>query len=117
MPRVVAMVPLALAAPDRNPVELAAAGNIAHTRLAHYADMLRRSGIQVNPDDPAGNAAALVAGRAFLYGEATELAELLDEFFQAGVDEIVLNVTGVHLRYGDRASLEELDNLLEMVTP
>ncbi|GAA5068884.1 alkanesulfonate monooxygenase SsuD/methylene tetrahydromethanopterin reductase-like flavin-dependent oxidoreductase (luciferase family) [Thermocatellispora tengchongensis] len=117
MPRIVAMVPLALAGPDRDPFELAMLGSSGHTQLAHYADMLRRSGIQVSRDDPAGNAAALVDGHAFLYGDAAGLTVQLEEFFQAGVDEIVLNVTGVHMRYGDRASLEELDALMEMVTP
>ncbi|MFI1254194.1 LLM class flavin-dependent oxidoreductase [Streptomyces netropsis] len=114
-PRVVAMVPLALAAQDRNPVELAAASNTAHTMLPHYADMLRRSGIETSTEDPRGNAEALVAGGAYLYGEAAELAARLKEYADAGVDEIVLNVTGVHMRYGERASLMELEALLEAV--
>ncbi|MFD4141777.1 LLM class flavin-dependent oxidoreductase [Streptomyces sp. NPDC058572] len=117
VPRVTVIVPLALAAADRDPVELAAVSNTGHTMLPHYADMLRRSGIEVTPDDPRGNAAALLGGGAFLYGEPAELTERLREYADAGADEIVLNVTGVHLRYGERASLTELEALLEAVTP
>ncbi|MFI9078337.1 LLM class flavin-dependent oxidoreductase [Streptomyces sioyaensis] len=111
-PRTVAIVPLALAADDRDPVELAALSNTSHTMLPHYADMLRRSGIETSPEDPHGNAKALLAGRAFLYGDKTDLAAQLAEFEAAGADEIVLNVTGVHMRYGERASLRELEVLL-----
>ncbi len=102
-PRTVVIVPLALAADDRDPVELAALSNTGHTMLPHYADMLRRSGIETSTEDPRGNAEALLAGRAFLYGGETELAARLQEFSAAGADEIVLNVTGVHMRYGERA--------------
>ncbi|MGW2329933.1 LLM class flavin-dependent oxidoreductase [Streptomyces sp. NPDC001700] len=116
VPRVAVIVPLALAAPGRDPVELAAASNTSHTMLPHYADMLRRSGIETSVENPRGNAEALLDGHAFLYGEAVELAERLREFADAGADEIVLNVTGVHMRYGERASLTELETLLEAVT-
>lgn len=115
-PRVAVMVPLALAAADRDPVELAAISNTGHTLLPHYIDMLARSGITVNPGNPQGNAEALLAGGAFLCGEPAELAARLREYADAGADEIVLNVTGVHMRYGERASLTELETLLEAVT-
>jgi alkanesulfonate monooxygenase SsuD/methylene tetrahydromethanopterin reductase-like flavin-dependent oxidoreductase (luciferase family) len=115
LPRVVVIVPLALAAPDRDPVELATVSNTGHTMLPHYADMLRRSGIETSTQDPRGNAGALLAGGAFLYGAKAELAARLREFADAGADEIVLNVTGVHLKYGERASLTELEALLTAV--
>ncbi|MEU3205483.1 LLM class flavin-dependent oxidoreductase [Streptomyces cyaneofuscatus] len=115
VPRVSVMVPLALDAPGRDAVELAAISNTGHTMLAHYADMLGRSGIKVSPDDPQGNARALLDGGAFLYGGPDELGERLAEYTRAGADEIVLNVTGVHMRYGERASLSELENLLQAV--
>ncbi|MFF7994250.1 LLM class flavin-dependent oxidoreductase [Kitasatospora xanthocidica] len=115
VPRVVATVPLALAAEGRNPAELAAISNTAHTMLPHYADMLRRSGIETSTEDPAANAQALLDGGAFLYGDRADLVDRLREYADAGVDEIVLNVTGVHARYGERASLAELESLLEAV--
>lgn len=109
------MVPLALAAPDRNPVELVTMSNTGHTMLPHYADMLRRSGIETSTQDPRGNAEALLAGGTFLYGGPVELAPRLREYADAGADEIVLNVTGVHMKYGERASLTELEALLGAV--
>lgn len=51
MPRVVVVVPTALAANGRDPVDLVLAGNSGHLRLPHYQDMLRRSGIDIDIDD------------------------------------------------------------------
>ncbi|MBZ4320395.1 LLM class flavin-dependent oxidoreductase [Streptomyces huiliensis] len=115
VPRVVAIVPLALAKPDRDAVELAGVSNTGHTMLPHYADMLGRAGIETSRTDPRGNAEALVAGGAFLYGGERELVARLREYEEAGADEIVLNVTGVHMRYGQQASLGELETLLGAV--
>lgn len=116
-PRVVAMVPVALAGPDRDPAGLAFTSNGMHLRLPHYADMLRRSGVPVAANDLPATAAELVAAGAFLYGEPGELSRQLSEFTEAGVDEIVLNVTGVCVRYGAVAALTELDTLLGAVAP
>lgn len=112
VPRLVAMVPLALGAPDRDPVELLLAGNAGHLKLPHYQDMLRRSGIDVDPNDLAGSAKAVIAGRAFVSGDADEILAVLDEYRAAGVDEIVLNVTGLCRRYGLPTALGELETLL-----
>jgi alkanesulfonate monooxygenase SsuD/methylene tetrahydromethanopterin reductase-like flavin-dependent oxidoreductase (luciferase family) len=116
-PRLVAMVPLAVAGPDRDAAELAGASNAMHLRLPHYADMLRRAGIRVDHQDPAGSAAALVAGGAFLYGDPDDLAKQLSEFADAGVDEVVLNLAGVGARYGAAAALREFDTILGVVAP
>ncbi|GGQ97712.1 hypothetical protein GCM10010216_70150 [Streptomyces flaveolus] len=116
VPRLVSIVPVALAAPDRDPAALALASNLGHLQLPHYVDMLRRSGIDADTDDPASGAAALVAGRAFLYGEPKVLAEELAAFHEAGVDEIVLNVTGVNATYGGQSALRELERILTEVT-
>ncbi|MFF8829722.1 LLM class flavin-dependent oxidoreductase [Streptomyces sp. NPDC015131] len=113
VPRLVAMVPLALSAPDRDPVELLLAGNSGHLKLPHYQDMLRRSGIDVDPDDPIASAAAVIAGRAFVTGDGDEVRAVLDEYRAAGVDEIVLNVTGLCRTRGLPTALGELETLLE----
>ncbi|WP_030193693.1 LLM class flavin-dependent oxidoreductase [Streptomyces sp. NRRL S-87] len=116
-PRVAAIVPLALAADDRDPARLALASNGAHLRLAHYRDMLRKGGVPL-PDgefadgDETAQALALVKGDAFLYGTADELTERLAGYAAAGVDEIVLNVTGVASLYGPQAASQELKALL-----
>ncbi|MGW1670970.1 LLM class flavin-dependent oxidoreductase [Streptomyces sp. NPDC002324] len=111
-PRLTAIVPLALARPDREPAELALASNAAHLQGAHYIDMLRRSGTDVAGDDPAANAKALVDGGAFLSGDPDELVAKLGAFGAAGVDEVVLNLTGVCNLYGPQAALDETKRIL-----
>ncbi|KFG07399.1 MULTISPECIES: LLM class flavin-dependent oxidoreductase [Streptomyces] len=111
-PRLTAIVPLALARPDREPAELALASNAAHLQGAHYIDMLRRSGTDVAGDDPAANAKALVDGGAFLSGDPDELVAKLGAFRDAGVDEVVLNLTGVCNLYGPQAALDETKRIL-----
>ncbi|MGJ5755228.1 LLM class flavin-dependent oxidoreductase [Streptomyces puniciscabiei] len=115
VPRVVSIVPVALAAPDRNPVALAYASNLGHLQLPHYADMLGRSGIQIDTADPQAGAAALVEGGAFLYGGPEQLTDTFAEYREAGVDEIVLNVTGVLGLHGGQAALRELETILKEV--
>ncbi|MFG2311997.1 LLM class flavin-dependent oxidoreductase [Streptomyces sp. NPDC048566] len=112
VPRLTAIVPVALARDDRTPGEIALAGNAAHLGLPHYLDMLRRSGVQVTGTDRAADARALVAGRGFLSGDLGDLVAQLREYEDAGVDEVVLNATGVANCYGPKESSEELRTLL-----
>ncbi len=113
MPRVVAMVPVAIAAPGRDATGLALSSNAGHMRLPHYVDMLRRAGIRVDPANPEASARALVEGGAFMYGGLSELAEQLKDYSEAGVDEIVFNVTGVLMHEGEKAAMLEIEALLE----
>jgi hypothetical protein len=94
---------------------LALASNAVHLRLPHYLDMLGRAGLRPVPGDPAASAAGLVERGAFLYGDADELAARLAEFTDAGVDEVVLNLTGVCARYGTPTALRELEFLVRLV--
>ncbi|MFC7990614.1 LLM class flavin-dependent oxidoreductase [Streptomyces pilosus] len=116
-PRVTAIVPVALTGEDRDPARLALASNGAHLGLPHYRDMLRRGGVAL-PDggfadgDETAQALALVKGDAFLYGTAEEVREKLAAYTEAGVDEIVLNVTGVASLHGPQAASQELKALL-----
>ncbi|MFE3473354.1 LLM class flavin-dependent oxidoreductase [Streptomyces bacillaris] len=114
-PRVVAMVPVARSAPNRDLTALVLAGNRPHLLLPHYQDMLRRAGIDVDVEGaPADSARALAAGGAFLFGGDSELRDQLGEFAAAGVDEVVLNTAGVHGTEGPRAALHELQALLDL---
>lgn len=116
VPRVVAIVPVALAGADRDATKLALASNAGHMRLPHYADMLGRSGIDVDMRTaPEASGRALVDGGAFVYGDDSELGARLAEFASAGVDEICLNVTGVAMTEGSTAALRELETLLRLV--
>ncbi|OEJ39803.1 5,10-methylene tetrahydromethanopterin reductase [Streptomyces agglomeratus] len=112
VPRVAAMVPLALTRPDREPAELALASNAAHLQAPHYQDMLRRSGIEARDEEPLARAKALVDGDAFLSGDLDALTEKLARYERAGVDEVVLNLTGVANLFGPQAAMAELKTLL-----
>ncbi|WP_249714976.1 LLM class flavin-dependent oxidoreductase [Rhizomonospora bruguierae] len=115
-PRLVAIVPLALSRPGRTASELALASNAAHLQAPHYQDMLRKAGVDVAkghaPEQAAG---AVVNAGAFLYGDADFLVRGLKEYEAAGVDEVVLNLTGVYNSAGPAKTLAELKLLLKTV--
>nr|WP_201748925.1 LLM class flavin-dependent oxidoreductase [Micromonospora acroterricola] len=113
MPRLVAIVPMALRESGRDPVDLALNSNSGHMRLPHYIDMLSRSGIDVDmADDPRASGRALVEGGAFLYGDHEELTQGIKEFSAAGADEVAFNLAGVCVTYGARTTLGELETIL-----
>lgn len=113
MPRLVAIVPMALREAGRDPVALALSSNSGHMRLPHYIDMLGRSGIEVDmTGDPQASGRALVDGGAFLYGDQDELAVAVKEFGAAGADEVAINLAGVCVTYGARTTLGELETIL-----
>jgi alkanesulfonate monooxygenase SsuD/methylene tetrahydromethanopterin reductase-like flavin-dependent oxidoreductase (luciferase family) len=111
-PRLAAMVPLAVARPDRTPAEQAMASNALHLQAPHYVDMLRKAGLDVTGKDPAADAKAAVAGGAFLSGDLDELVAALKEYERAGADEIILNLTGVFNLQGQKETMNELKALL-----
>jgi 5,10-methylenetetrahydromethanopterin reductase len=117
VPRVVAVVPMCLEAPDRDPVQVALAGSGPHLQGPHYRDVLARAGIDVDPGDPADGAARLIDGGAYLTGPPDQLAKQVADFHAAGVDEVVVNVTGVHLGAGFAAALAEVEAILAAVVP
>ncbi|MEV7802428.1 LLM class flavin-dependent oxidoreductase [Microbispora sp. NPDC088329] len=112
VPRLVAIVPFALSGPGRDASDMALASSAAHMLLPHYVDMLRRSGIAVDMRDPRASGAALAAGDAFLFGDAGDIVSKLSHYWRAGVDEIVLNPTGVFLKEGLRSALNELETIV-----
>ncbi|WP_116246388.1 LLM class flavin-dependent oxidoreductase [Nocardiopsis sp. FIRDI 009] len=115
-PRITAMVPVALARPGSPPEELALASNAAHLQAPHYIDMLRRAGVRVDGGSPEDAARALVEGNAFVSGDADRVTALLREYEEAGVDEIVLNTTGVHKTHGQNEAVSDLRTILAAVT-
>ena len=52
---------------------------------------------------------------AFVYGNTDQIVEQLGEYREIGVDEIVLNVTGVCNLYGPKAALNDLKTILAAV--
>jgi alkanesulfonate monooxygenase SsuD/methylene tetrahydromethanopterin reductase-like flavin-dependent oxidoreductase (luciferase family) len=115
-PRLAALVPVALARPDRDPVGVVLASNAAHMSAPHYIDMLRRAGIELG-DDPALAAKRMIEGGAFVHGELDQVQEQLREYRDAGVDEIILNVTGVFGAAGHKAAMDELTTLVSALAP
>ncbi len=117
MPRLVAMVPMALRRADRDPAAFCAAGNSAHLSLPHYTDMLARSGIDVRRLDPVDRARAVIAGSAFVEGDVDSVVDQLDAYRRAGVDEVVLNTAGVCAVLGPNAALADLKQLITATAP
>lgn len=114
-PRLAAIVPIARQRARHEPYQLAIASNFAHSRAPHYIDMLGKAGIDVDAADPVAGARAIVAGRAFLCGDDEELADLVQEYWDAGVDEVILNVTGVYNVEGAEAAQDEIRALLAVL--
>ncbi|MER7503403.1 LLM class flavin-dependent oxidoreductase [Nonomuraea pusilla] len=117
LPRLVAMVPMFVADPDRDPTRLVLQSNAGHLMLPHYVDMLTRAGIEIDPQQPVETVKRIIAGGAFLTGTPEELGRQIGEFHAAGVDEVVINLTGVAGAYGPQAALVELETILGQATP
>ncbi|SDK53472.1 LLM class flavin-dependent oxidoreductase [Nonomuraea jiangxiensis] len=105
VPRVATVVHVALSRPGRDATRLAELAAGHHLRAAHYADMLRRAGLEASPR-------AMVDGGLFVTGTARRVADQLHEYFLAGVDEIILNTTGVLLAEGGPAAIGEAEEIL-----
>ncbi|MBD0706883.1 MULTISPECIES: LLM class flavin-dependent oxidoreductase [unclassified Streptomyces] len=112
VPRLTAIVPVALEHEGHEPARIALASNSAHLKGPHYIDMLRRADVGVGGEDPTVDAQALVDGGAFLSGDVQSVLAKLRQYEEAGVDEIVLNVTGVHHLVGAQAATADLKTIL-----
>ncbi|MGB8381541.1 MAG: LLM class flavin-dependent oxidoreductase [Dermatophilaceae bacterium] len=110
--RVTAMVPVALAGHERDPVLLAVASSGNHLRGPHYQAMLRAAGVAVTGRDVAVDAKALLAANAFVYGDRDDIAAGLAEYAAAGVDEVCLNLVGTASTHGSASALADLTTLL-----
>jgi alkanesulfonate monooxygenase SsuD/methylene tetrahydromethanopterin reductase-like flavin-dependent oxidoreductase (luciferase family) len=113
--KVTAIVPVALSGEDRDPTELVGAACGSHLQLEHYRDTLRRAGITLSGEHRADDAKRLVDGGVFLYGTVEEIRQRLDEYQVAGVDEVVLNTTGVAQIHGPKSAARDLLNILRAI--
>ncbi|HJA05371.1 MAG TPA: LLM class flavin-dependent oxidoreductase [Candidatus Microbacterium stercoravium] len=114
VPRIVAMVPVSLAQNDRDPVDVALASSKGHMSLPHYVAMLDSAGVRVDVDaDPRASAQALIDGGAFLAGDRASVESAMSDYDDAGVSEIVLNLSGVAELEGHRAALADLETLVD----
>lgn len=115
VPRIVSVVHAGLERPGRNPNLLAQYGSISHLQAAHYTDMLRRAGLDVDASDPASGARELVQAGVYLYGDADHVAGEIARFHAIGVDEVVINPTSVSNMYGVEAAVEDLTDIFAAV--
>ncbi|MFJ2033277.1 LLM class flavin-dependent oxidoreductase [Streptosporangium sp. NPDC087985] len=111
-PRIATVVHAAVDRPGRPSVRLAYLAAQAHLRSAHYTDMLRRAGLDVDPDDPGTGARTLVESGIFATGTAEQIAGRLRDYHRAGVDEVIVNTAGVFFARGSRAALADAEEIL-----
>ncbi|AZQ36332.1 LLM class flavin-dependent oxidoreductase [Streptomyces cyaneochromogenes] len=108
-PRVATAVHVAVRRPGRDPRRLAQAAAGTHLCAPHYADMLRRAGVDVDGPDPATQ---LLRADVVVTGTPDEIAATLAGYRAAGVDEILLNPTAVLLTEGVHAAVTDLEEIV-----
>ena len=109
---VTAMVPLALHRPGRDAERLAVVSARMHLQAPHYVDMLRTAGVEVSGRADPADGRSLIDSGTFVYGRLDDVAAGLDAYRQAGVSELVLNLTATAAEYGHEAALEDLKVLM-----
>lgn len=114
-PTVTAMVPVALERPGRDVADFVLSSNSGHMVAPHYIDMLGKAGIDYSAMDPKSAGRLMADAGAFIHGDTESVVKQLDEYRLAGVDEIVLNLTGVANLYGPKAAMEDLKKILTAV--
>ncbi|MFD6528720.1 LLM class flavin-dependent oxidoreductase [Streptomyces sp. NPDC060184] len=114
-PTVTAMVPVALERPGRDVSDFVLSSNSGHMVAPHYIDMLGKAGIDYSTMDPKSAGRLMADAGAFIHGDIESVVKQLDEYRLAGVDEIVLNLTGVANLYGPKAAMEDLKKILTAV--
>ncbi len=107
-PRVATVVHAAVDRTGRDMVELAHTAARAHLAADHYCDMLRQAGLAADPSDPRVGAKSLVTSGTFVSGSPAEIAAGLREYWDSGVNEVILNLAGVVETYGPGAAITDL---------
>ncbi|MDE9364926.1 LLM class flavin-dependent oxidoreductase [Luteipulveratus sp. YIM 133132] len=115
-PRVVALVPVVLAGPGRDPERYLLAGNGGHLSQPHYRTMLQQAGVAL-PDGLKGCAGPMTHAGAFVFGDDADVRRAMAAYAQAGVDEVVLSLAAVHHLEGCDSALEDLAHLLRLLAP
>ncbi|MDX8049931.1 LLM class flavin-dependent oxidoreductase [Lentzea sp. BCCO 10_0798] len=110
--RVVSVVHVAQRKPGRDLDRVAFSVCGRHLQAPHYVSMLNQAGVAVDPTDPESGARRLVEEGLFLTGTLPEIVAGLREYHAAGVDEVVLNLSGVGAVHGDAVAVRELEFLL-----
>ncbi|MEU9046541.1 MULTISPECIES: LLM class flavin-dependent oxidoreductase [unclassified Kitasatospora] len=114
-PRIAAVVQCAVTRPGRDLAEIAHHAVRNHLSTQHYTNMLNQAGVPVDPADPRTGARLLVEHGVVVTGTPDEIAARLAEFYTIGVDEVVVNVGGVHIGEGPGAAVRDLSAILAAV--
>lgn len=114
-PRIAAVVHCAVARKGRDLANVAFSSSQRHLSLPHYTDMLNQAGVPVDAADPRAGASLLVEHGVLATGTPEEIAATLHDYHAAGVEEIVVNVGGVHITEGPGAALRDLSAILTAV--
>ncbi|MEV6394000.1 F420-dependent peptide dehydroalanine reductase LxmJ [Streptomyces sp. NPDC051907] len=112
-PRIATAVHVAVARPGRDPRRIALAAAAEHLKAPHYAAMLARAGVAVDPHDPVATADALLRARVVVAGTPEEIAAALAAYRRSGVDEVMLNPAGVLLTEGVPAAVADLEEIID----
>jgi len=100
--------------PGRDPVDIFLAGSAKHLGIPNYRRMLKRAGIEIDDENLPGATQSIMRENAFLFGDRDEINAGVDLFLEAGVDEIVLNLTGTAIEYGRARAVQDLHMLLDL---
>lgn len=114
-PRVVATIALGLAKGRRTAADMALASSGQHLGQPHYREMLGRAGLRLPGTSPEDDAGVLAAGGGFCFGSARDVGDVVGEFAAAGADEVVLNLSGTHNRFGSATAFAELRQVLDVL--
>jgi alkanesulfonate monooxygenase SsuD/methylene tetrahydromethanopterin reductase-like flavin-dependent oxidoreductase (luciferase family) len=113
--RIATVVHVAVERGSRDPYALAHTAASMHLTTDHYTDMLRRAGVPAEPSDPGAGAISLVDSGTYVFGSTSHIAARLDEYRDAGVDEVILNCAGVLFTEGHDAAFRDLREIVEAV--
>lgn len=111
-PRVATVVHAAVTRPVRSLRRCAHAAAGVHLSTGHYTDMLRRAGVDADPGKPRKAVDALIDSGVFVTGSPDDVAAGLRTFRESGVDEVILNVSGVYFTEGEAAAWRDLRDIL-----
>ncbi|WP_308114234.1 LLM class flavin-dependent oxidoreductase [Streptomyces brasiliscabiei] len=113
--RVATVVHVAVERSGRDPYVLAYMAASGHLAADHYVDMLRRAGVPTYPSNPKAGAIALVDSGTYVFGSADHVAARLDDYRNAGVDEVILNCAGVLFTEGREAAFQDAREIIDAV--
>ena len=111
-PRLTAVVAVGVDAVGRDPIGLAKAGLEHHLSAPHYGDALQKAGFDIVIGDAVHNVREVVDRGLYVYGSPAQVVDALEEYFAAGVQEVVLNLSGVFIAHGPFAALRDLDAIV-----